>query len=121
MAVLGNYEPDNLIAGDKQRIVMDFLVIKSGQVLKRGTAIGVITDEVDKGKGKLLDKKSTDGSQNFYAVLSEDVNAESSDVKSPVFLTGEFNAGALNFAEGTNADDIKYAARMAGVFFRDVI
>lgn len=115
---LGTYEPDNLLAGDKQRIVMDFLTIESGQVLKRGSVLGLITST---GKAKLLKKSSTDGSQNFYAVLSENVNAESSDVLAPVYLTGEFNAGALIFGEETTANDIKASARMAGVFFKNII
>lgn len=114
---LGTYVPDNLITGHKERIVTDFLIIETGQILKRGSVLGIVTAT---GKAKLLSKVATDGSQNFYAILSENVNAENTDVLATVFLTGEFNAGALIFSEGTIASEVKVAARMAGVFFRNI-
>lgn len=114
---LGTYTPDNLIVGHKQPIVTDILTIAAGQTLKRGAVLGVADDS---GKAKLLDKTATDGSQKFYAVLAEDINAAAEDKTAPVYLAGEFNAAALSFAEGTTAADIKAAARMANTFLRDI-
>lgn len=116
-ADLGTYMPDNLIVGHKQPIVTDTLTIAAGQILKRGAVLGLVEAG---GKAKLLDKSAADGSQKFYAILAENVDAETEDKAAPVYLSGEFNAGALSFAEGTTAADIKAAARMANTFLRDI-
>lgn len=116
-ADLGTYTPDNLIVGHKQPMVTDTLTIAAGQTLKRGAVLGLVEDS---GKAKLLDKSATDGSQKFYAILAENINAQAEDKVAPVYLAGEFNAGALAFAEGTTANDIKTAARMASVYLRGI-
>lgn len=114
---LGKYVPENLIVGHKQPIVTDLLLIEAGQTLRRGAVLGL----AQSGKAKLLDKTATDGSQEFYAILAEDTNAETADQTAPVYLAGEFNAGALFFAEGTTAEDVKAAARMANVYLREIL
>lgn len=112
---LGTYTPDNLIAGHKMPIVTDSVTVISGQKLIRGTVVGLITAS---GKAKKLDSASSDGSEKFYGILAEDVDATLADSVGAVYLTGEFNQSALVLGGTTTAASVKAAARYAGVFFR---
>ena len=70
------------------------------------------------GVSKKLDSASSDGSEKFYAILAEDVDATLADSVGAVYLTGEFNQSALVLGGTTTAASVKAAARYAGVFFR---
>ncbi len=60
----------------------------------------------------LLDATATDGSQNFYAILAEDVTTEAAETKAaPVFLSGEFHSQGLTFGGSTTVADIWADAR----------
>lgn len=112
------YAPDNLFAGHVMPKVTDTGTIAAGQKLIRGAVLGRVTAD---GKLKLLDKAATDGSQNVYAILAEDVDATAGDKVAPIFLTGEFNENALTLAAGTTVGDIKAAARAIGIFIKPVV
>lgn len=110
--------PDNLFAGNVMPKVTDTMVIAAGQNLPRGAVLGRVSAD---GKGKLVDKNATDGSQNVYAILAEDVDATAADKIAPVYLTGEFNENALTLAEGTTVDDIRASARAMGIFIKSTV
>lgn len=112
------YIPDNLFAGSVMPKVTDTMVIAAGQNLPRGALLGRITAD---GKGKLVDKNATDGSQTVYAVLAEDVDATAADKVAAVFLTGEFNENALTVAAGNTVAEHKAAARDRGIFIKSVV
>lgn len=112
------YTPDNLFAGHVMPKVTDYGTIASGQNLTRGAVLGRVTAN---GKLKLVDKNATDGSQNVYAILAEDVDATAADKVAPVYLTGEFNENALILATGTTAADVKASARAVGIFIKSPV
>lgn len=107
---------DNLFAGDFP-IATEAGTIASGSgVLTRGTVLGKVTAS---GKLKIVDATKSDGTQTPYAVLAEGVDATSEDVNSPVYLTGQFNPGALTVGSGAVADYAS-AMRAQSLFQRSV-
>lgn len=112
------YTPDNLFAGHVMPKVTDEGIIAAGQNLPRGAVLGMVTAT---GKLKLVDKEASDGSQNVYAILAEDINATDADKTAPIYLTGEFNENALTLAAGTTVADIKTSARIVGIFIKSMV
>lgn len=113
----GSFTPDNLFAGTQvQPVVADEVVIASGAgVLTRGTVLGKITAS---DKCVAVDNALTNGAENIYAILAEDVDATSADVTTAGYFTGEYNESALTFGGDDTAADHKDAARAIGIFFK---
>lgn len=110
---------DKLFAGNVYPVVTEKATIVSGAgALTRGTALGLITAS---GKLKKVDSANSDGSQTIYAILAEDVDATSADKVCGVYLTGEFNQGALVFGGTDTYSTHKVNARKIGLFFKPVI
>lgn len=100
---------DNLFAGDFP-VATDAGVIVSGSgALVRGTVLGKVTAS---GKLAIVDATKSDGTETPYAVLAEGVDATSADKNAPIYLTGQFNPGALTVGSGTVAS---YATAMRKV------
>lgn len=98
---------DNLF-GSEYPQMFDAVTVLSGQTLVRGTVIGIITAS---GKAKMLDVASADGSEDFYGVLTADVDASGGDKVGPVAIAGSFQTQALTVGGATVLADYKAAAR----------
>lgn len=85
------FTPDALIAGDFPIITKEVTIL-TGRTLVRGTILGKLTSG---GKCVMQNTSASDGSENDYAVLSEDVDASAGDKKAIAYLTGQFNQAAL--------------------------
>ena len=103
---------DDLFASQVMPVVSDTLKIAQAGFLKRGS---VLTSE-----GALVEV-SEEGGADVYAVLAEDVDTTDGETEAAVYLTGEFNATALVFKEGTTVESVKPYARKVGIFIKNVI
>jgi len=89
---------NDIFAGLHPTIEVSEILIVAGQNLKRGACLGLITAEAnpDKGKYKLWDEDSTDGSEVLCGILGCDVDATSSDGKGFMYVHGEFLKAGLS-------------------------
>jgi hypothetical protein len=83
---------DDIFAGLHPTMEVNEIIIASGQNLKRGACLGLITAEANpaKGKYKIWDTDSTDGSEELAGILGCDVDATSQDEKGFMYVHGEF-------------------------------
>lgn len=93
MTELGEYTSDNLIAGDMSLVTQQETVV-SGQNVVRGTVMGQITAS---GKISIVNSANSDGTENPYCVMAEDVDASLADDVGITYQTGQFNENALVF------------------------
>ena len=103
----GNYEPDNLIAGDFPRVT-GWLEIPAG-TLRRGTVLTSGGAAMESGGEP-------------HAVLAEDADASAEAVQAPVFLTGEFALRHLILDGGAEpaAEDVA-ALRSLSIFAKETV
>lgn len=94
---VGTYVPDNLIAGTQIPALSTTVTIKTGQNLKRGSVLGIITAET---KALLVDTTAADGSKLARYVLAEDTDASLADVEALVYKSGQFCSDMLIVADG---------------------
>ncbi len=106
---------DTLVAGDKH-IVTDRATLISGQNLTRGAALGKITAS---GKLTQLDSGASDGSENPYALLTEDCDASKTDTTCTIYLEGEFNENEVGFVTGDTAATFFDAFRDLGIILKN--
>jgi hypothetical protein len=90
--ILGSMTPDNLIGGQEIELLTTKVTIASGQKLKRGTVLGIVTAS---GKAKTVLNTANDGSQTAKLVLCDDVDASMADKEAFAYKTGMFNRSAL--------------------------
>lgn len=114
---LGTFVPDNLIAGSVD-IVVDAVKLSASQTLKRGTALGKKTEN---GECVPVDSTKSDGSQDIFAVLIDDVVVGDTADYAEVYLSGEFSEGALIFGGNDTADKHRDKARDLGIYFRKTL
>lgn len=105
------YEPDSLFISNKVQVLTKGVTIKQGVVAKRG---GVITLDATTKKGALADKTRT--TDILEGILTDDVDTTEGDVISTVYITGDFNAEALSFTEGTTLVDYEMELRKLGIY-----
>jgi len=98
---------DNLFGSEFPQMFEEVTVI-SGQDLARGAVLGKITSS---GKVTIIDEGAGDGSENFYAILTEAVDASLGDVVGPAAIAGAFQEQALTVGGATVLADYKAAAR----------
>lgn len=96
MSVIGEYIPDSLIVDTKiAPLAKEIKLAKSQGLVARGTVLGRITAT------KLcvpVDSTKTDGSQEPYCILADDVDTiQSTDIVSTGYFTGIFNSESLIF------------------------
>lgn len=106
------YNFDNLFAGDYY-VVSETVTILSGENLERGTVLGKVTAT---GKMKIVNSANSDGSENPYAVLSDDVDASAADVVSAAYLSGEYNENKLIVGGTDTVAQHKAAMRLLGMY-----
>lgn len=116
MTVYAAFNPTALRAGDFPMISRPVIIL-SGQNLKRGAVLGVVTAS---GKYTLSASAASDGSQAPKAILAEDVNAAAGDTVGPAYFTGEFGDLMMTFGTGhTQATvDAAFAASGQPIFIR---
>lgn len=116
MSTIGTYNYPDLFAGDFPLVTEPATVLSGEGVLSAGSIMGKVT-----ATGKLRHIAANgDGSENVFAILSEDVDATAADVETIVFLTGEFNENALSVGDSTVAAR-KVACRQLSIFQKSVI
>lgn len=99
-------ERDNLFAATQvMPVVADKLTIAISQTLKRGSLVT--------SAGALA------GAADVYAVLAHDIDTTEGAKEAAVYLTGEFNANALNAS--VEVASCKEAARKVGIFIKPAI
>jgi len=109
--------PDQLIAGD-HKLVTDTVTVLSGQVIQRGSVLGVITAS---GKYVLALSASADGSQNPVAIAADFIDASAGDVNGGVYLSGEFNSRALILGTGITLAAAKAALRPLSIYVKSSV
>jgi hypothetical protein len=112
MSETHTYTPDNLIAGGFP-LTTGGVTVASGQNLTRGSVLGLKTADE---QGVLVDSAATDGTENPYCILAEDVDASEAEVEAPVYLSGEFNEDALVFGGSDTIADHRAALRDLSLF-----
>jgi hypothetical protein len=98
ITTLSESSSSDIFAGIHPTMEVSDIVILSGQNLKRGTCLGLITAEAnpDKGKFKLWDEAASNGSENLVGILGCDVDASDSDCKGFMYVHGEFLKDSLS-------------------------
>lgn len=111
-----SYNPDQLIAGRVPQVTETVTIVSGQGVLKRGTVLGLVT-----ASGKYIKSLSaaSDGSQNPSAILADDIDATSGDVKAGVYFTGEFNGNALILGASWTVATAKAALRGVGIYIKE--
>lgn len=110
-----SYAPDRLIAGLTQQVTENRILL-SGQNLKRGAVVGLITAS---GKVTLSASAASDGSQVPYGVLLDDYDASGGDLAGcGVIIKAEVNERALILGTGHTLDSIRGPLRDAGIFLK---
>lgn len=114
-----NYPADNLFVTSNVPVESEEMTILTGQgTLTRGSVVGKITASE---KGKLVDDAQTDGSQNVYAILAEDVDTSDGDVQAVVYLSGAYNVNSLTFGGDDTWQDHKDYARTLSIYFKEAV
>lgn len=90
--VVGTINVTQLFAGDSPVITSESVVASGAGVLAKYTVLGKVS-----ASGKLvpLNPAASDGSQVGYGILSQPVDATSTDVRVGTFIGGTFNDAAL--------------------------
>ncbi|QXI30508.1 head decoration protein [Pseudomonas vanderleydeniana] len=109
-----SYIPSQLAAGDFP-VVMEAVVIATGQQLKRGSVLGQVTAS----KEYVLSKTAAqDGSQTPSVILDQDVDTTDGARSAPVRLTGQVLGSQLVLGEGLSLAILKVALRPFSLFIR---
>lgn len=74
-----------------------------------------ITTTISQRQCVPVDKTATDGSNEPYCVLSEDIDASGSAQQAIGYLEGQFNERALTLASGTDVEDVRDSMRDKGM------
>ncbi len=117
MSHVGEFVPDNLIAGNRHPVDVCHVVIKEGQKLERGTVL----EEDAAEAGKYVIRGTLAESQAEY-ILAEAVDATEGDAVGAAYITGEFAENALIVKDGyTITDKDRKNLRDAGIFLRTIM
>lgn len=117
MSHVGEFAPDNLIAGNRHPVDVCHVVIKAGQKLERGTVLE--EDAAEAGKHVI---KGTQADAQAVYILAETVDATEEDAVGAAYITGEFAENALIVKDGyTITDKDRKDLRDAGIFLRTIM
>ena len=146
MSHVGEFVPDNLIAGNRHPVDVCHVVIKEGQKLERGTVLEEDAAEAGKyvirgtqaantaaesDEAKDAETPPGDAGQGTEAqdiavkaeyILAEAVDATEEDAVGAAYITGEFAENALIVKDGyTITDKDRKDLRDAGIFLRTIM
>lgn len=92
---MGEFTPDNLMAGHELPVLVRGITLKGDQgVIKRGTVLGIITAS---GLAVPVDSSASDGSQTPYCIATDTIDTSAGEVKTTGYISGLFNSKALIF------------------------
>lgn len=131
----GSLEVDHLINGNKIPVLIQSVEVEPDKgILKRGSVVSLKSgklvlcaktsteDTTDDDTDNPTTTNITDGSQNPYGILAEDVDTGATEKRSgQVFLTGEFNLDSLIFGEGYQKEDMPALLRGLGIYISDSV
>jgi len=129
-SIIGDYEPDSLIAGEKLPIIPKGVTLAAGQgVLKRGTLLGIITET---GLAVICDNTKTDGSQvpKYILALQQapivntiDTGIAGSTLNVPTiaYQSGMFNSAAITTVAGQNIATFEAQLRTLQILLTNTI
>ena len=112
---IAEYKPKAFFASDFPRETGE-VVLAAGMFYPEGSVLGKVTAS---GKCTLAAAAASDGSQNLYGILAEDVDATDGDRTSIAYLTGCFAQQRLTYAAGNSADNFAAAGRTLSIFFKN--
>jgi len=113
---IGEITPDNLIAGLEITPITGGVVIASGVgMLPRGAVLGMKSS----GKCALVDSTAEDGSEKPFAILAEDVLADTGDVAATAYKTGVFNRLALTLGGTDTPETHEAELRALGIHLKE--
>lgn len=121
---VGEMTPDKLFAGNNIPIHTVSGLVKSGQgKLTRGTVLAMSGGSA--GTGKLVVLGTAAASNETltpYGILCDEVETTGADAVAEIYLSGQFNKGALVLKEEytLSADDIA-ALRNGGIYVESVV
>ncbi len=130
---VGEFIPDNLIAGNRHPVDVCMVWIQAGQNLKRGTlleaaAAAAGTSEPEDSEEETADTsvkyviRGTSADAEAEYILADDVDATEEDTAATVYRTGEFAENAVIVKEGyTISDADRKALRNAGIFLTGIM
>ncbi len=117
MSQVGEFVPDNLIAGNRHPVDVCHVVIKAGQKLERGTVLE--EDAAEAGKYVI---RGTQVEAEAEYILAETVDASEEDTVGAAYITGEFAENALIVKEDyTITDKDRKNLRNAGIFLQTIM
>jgi hypothetical protein len=117
---LGEYTPDNLLAGhDVPVIVKGITLAKNQGIVARGTVLGI---NKDTGLAKPVDSTQTDGTQTPNCILTDTIDTTGeADVKTTGYVSGLFNSKALIFGGTDTVEKHELKLRELGIFLKENI
>ena len=121
-AVFAVHDPDGVrlvdaVAGVPYAGQLAFTITASGAAFAVGDKFTVAVEAGSK-ELKLATSEGTDGTEALFGILAASVDASSEAKVCPVYLGGEFNAAALTFAAGDDADAWEDQARALNFLLR---
>lgn len=116
---IGEYTPDNLVAGHEFPILTKEVIVKGNQgILERGTVVGM----VDETKLAVpVDSTANDGSQVPYGILTDTIDTSDGDVVTTCYISGLFNVNALHFGGDDTAETHEAKLRELGIYLKETI
>lgn len=136
MSQIGEFTPDNLIAGNRHPVDVCHVIIKAGQKLERGTILEKDGTEPEKyvvrgtRAAESAAKETENQEQHAESgkeaeaeyILAENVDATEEDTVAAAYYTGEFAENALIVKEGYQiTDEDRKILRNAGIFLRTIM
>ncbi len=113
-----SFAPDQLLAGDADRLKGRKVTILAGQNLTRGAVLGQVTAS---GKYVLSAAGATDGSQAPDLILAEPADATAGDITAIAYERGDFNQNALVLGAGHTVASVREGLRGKGIFLFDSV
>lgn len=121
--VIGEFDFDSLIAGEKVPVIPTGVTLAAGQgVLQRGTLLGVVTAS---GLAVLCDNTKSDGSQvpKYILGTTTDTGASGATLNAPAlaYQSGTFNRAAVITANNQPLSAFENQLRQYNIIFADTI
>lgn len=129
-SIIGDFEFDKLIAGEKEPILVKGVTLAAGQgVLNRGTLLGIVTAT---GLAVICDNTKTDGSQipKYILALEQSPTVTTIDtgvagstlnVPTVAYQSGIFNSAAITTVAGQNISTFTDQLRTVGIILTNTI
>lgn len=116
-STIGEFTPDNLIAGQEFPIIVQQVEVASGQgVLLRGTVLGINSST---RLASPVDSSANDGTEKPFGILTDNVNTEDDNVVTTCYVSGLFNKSALIFGGSDTADTHEERLRELGIYLKE--